>query len=179
MNFDAAKYVDEHVDIDKLRSTCESSLMSYWADNAEGDRTDVIVEFLVDDWHGQYMANEALKQFQVPFDKDNEWKYDLLDQVADKVSDELNKRLALTGDVYFSFAEQGGYCLFYYEDLTDCTFCEKKFPESLLDNHRQDCIERPEGTCPSCESEMEREIHIQGDGTRTVGYFCADCHFSE
>lgn len=113
-------------DLDQIREYAEAHIdEAEWIDGPWGERRrTVVIETLVDGWHGHHIPGMVLEIFgeadgygpEDPHYTKGEWTMDMLLLLENSISDALNDALPSKGYYFIGFCEDdGSYCLFYEE----------------------------------------------------------------
>jgi hypothetical protein len=113
-------------DLDQIREYAEAHIdEAEWIDGPWGERRrTLVIETLVDGWHGHHIPAMVLELFgeadgygpEDPHYSKGEWTLDTLMLLENSISDALNEALPSKGYYYIGFREDdGSYCLFYEE----------------------------------------------------------------
>ena len=117
----------EVFDLDRIRAFTEAHIDdAEWIEDMHGEKRRVLViETLVSGAHGAYIPGMVLEMFgqaeefdlEDPYNLEkNEWIYDALEHLENKINDILNDLLPSKGCYYIGYHEHdGSYCLFYEE----------------------------------------------------------------
>lgn len=118
-------------DLDWIKAFTETNIdHAEWIEVRPGEKRRVLViETLIDSWHGAYIPGMILDMFgqaeeydlEDPYNLEkNEWIYDALQDLEDEVNDTLNDLLPSKGIYYMGYHEyDGSYGLFYEEYKED------------------------------------------------------------
>ena len=118
--------LEEIFDLDRIREYVETNInQAEWIEVRPGERRRILViETLVDSWHGHHIPSIILELFgeadgygpEDPHYSKEEWTYDALQDLEDEVNDALNELMPSRGTYYMGFHEyDGSYALFYEE----------------------------------------------------------------
>ena len=114
-------------DLDQIKAFTEAHIdEAEWIEGPCGEkRRTLVIETLVDSWHGAYIPGMVLELFgqgegydlENPYNwKKNETIHDALMFLENEIADCLNKLLPSNGTYYVGYHEyDGSYCLFYEE----------------------------------------------------------------
>ena len=113
-------------DLDRIREYAEQNIQyADWIEGPCGEkRRTLVIETLVDGWHGHHIPSMVLKIFgeadgygpEDPHYTKEEWVYDALTVLENQIADYLNELIPSKGYYYIGFHEdEGSYCLFYEE----------------------------------------------------------------
>jgi len=119
-------------DLEQIRGYAEAHIdEAEWIDGPWGERRrTLVIETLVDGWHGHHIPAMVLELFgeadgygpEDPHYSKGEWTLDTLMLLENTITDALNEALPSKGYYYMDFHESdGSYCLFYeeYEEEED------------------------------------------------------------
>lgn len=124
--FNASDWIRENLRLDRIRQDALDSLRDQGQDSWETNlkyeqmsRADVCTGIWTSAHHGRYMATVFLESIGIEHDDEDEWIYDLMDSIADKIASAIAEYFPdMEGYWYFSTLEgSGDYGLFYALDI--------------------------------------------------------------
>ena len=112
-------------DIKKLREETETSLNIAIMNDYTDDFNEYYIAYVgdvVSGSYGQYQAKAVCEYFGIEYKKDDEDVWFYIDNIANKVAEELTTLSKLHGDFYFGHLEaDGSFGLFYAQNKEGAT----------------------------------------------------------
>lgn len=126
----AKQWVQKNLNLQKLQSNVKSSIIdAYNYNNVEDNQLIAYVEDFVSGSYGHYQSEKIAELFGFVDFENDEWLYEEISSFANEISEEINKQIRLTGNVFLGNLDaDGSYGMFYTIELEDF---KKEYAEAI------------------------------------------------